>query len=128
VNWTVGPRSGVLQGFFDTRTFEYIARTIRSEDLEDFVGSVSSYNMNTFKGRIYIESMQRTIPFELAETARNAQSQSLIAGSLYENTVRSGVFANRVLLRGFRNESVNGRLKSIYVVEVNPKRVLVSSG
>lgn len=124
VNWITGSRRGALDGFFDAETYEYIARTIRSSDLQDFVGSVSSYNMNTFRGRIYIESMQRTIPFELSEAARGSKAQALIAGSLYENTVRSGVFSNQVVLRGFRNDSVNGRLKSVYVVEVNSRRGL----
>lgn len=121
VNWNIGSSRGVMDGFLDENTYEYIARTVRSDDLQDFTGSVSSYNMNTFKGRIYIESLQRTVPFELAEAARSALAQSLIAGSLYENTVRSGVFKNLVVLRGFRNDSVNGRLKNIFVIEVNPK-------
>ncbi|XDA97668.1 hypothetical protein AB1M95_16365 [Sulfitobacter sp. LCG007] len=121
VNWRVGSRSGTLDGFFDHETYEYIARTIQSEDFQDFAGAVSSYNRNTYKGRIYIPHMQRTVPFELSETSREADAVRRIVGSLYENTSPDKLFPETIIFRALRNESVNGRLKGLFVIDVNPK-------
>ena len=125
ISWKLEKKSGLLNGFFDSNTFEYISRTIRASDLVDLTGVVSSYNMNTFKGRLYAESMERTILFELSNSARSSAETASVAGSLYENTVKLATFTRKITLRGFKNESVNNRLKSIYVVGVNPAELLV---
>lgn len=124
IAWRCGRRQGTLDGFFDTRTYEYISKTIRKENLQDISGIVSSYNVNTFKGRLYVKRAQRTIPFELSQEARNPVSIQSIVGSLYENSSKTRLFSEEIILRGFRNESVNGRLKSLFVVDVNPEEPL----
>lgn len=118
ISWAVGSDRGVLSGFFDRDTFSYIDRTIRSEQVTEIIGIVSSYNANTFKGRLYVEALSRTVPFELSELARTSGAIEAIVGSLYENTVKSNRFARQLKVRAFRNESVNGRLKSLFVVNV----------
>lgn len=125
VQWRLPKQSGVLDGFFDSETYEYVSQTLRQEDLEDFEGNISSYNVNTYKGRIYIKAMQRTVPFEIAPEARSAKALRAIVGSLFENNSNERLFSADVVLRGFRNESVNGRLKSIYAILVNPDDILV---
>jgi hypothetical protein len=58
-------------------------------------GSVSSYNINTYDGRIYVDEEQRPIPFELADSARDDDSIAVIASSLARNAtnrVREGRF------------------------------------
>lgn len=125
VLWRLPKQSGVLDGFFDSETYEYVSQTLRQEDLEDFEGNISSYNVNTYKGRIYIKALQRTVPFEIAPEARSAKALRAIVGSLFENNSKERLFSADVVLRGFRNESVNGRLKSIYAILVNPDEILV---
>lgn len=124
INYAVGRKTGTLDGFFDAETYEYISETIRAEDLEDFSGVVSSFNANTFNGRLYMKELQRTVPFELDAATRSVRSRTAIVGSLFESTSRRNQFQERVTIRGFRNESVNGRLKKIYVTEVNPTEAL----
>lgn len=119
INWSTARGQGKLDGFFDAETYDYISATVRDKNLDEFTGAISSYNVNTFKGRIYIDSMNRTIPFELGDLARNARSAAMIVASMYENTSRMNTFAKYVTLRGFRNESKNDRLKSLFVVEVS---------
>nr|WP_159453932.1 hypothetical protein [Ruegeria meonggei] len=126
VTWRLPRQAGILDGFFDSETYEYVSQTLRQEDLEDFQGNISSYNVNTFKGRVYIKSMQRTLPFEIAPEARSPSALRAIVGSLYENSSNEHLFSADVVLRGFRNESVNGRLKSIYAVLINPEDALLA--
>jgi hypothetical protein len=59
---------------FDHETFEYIDVTREEEDLTKFVGRVSSYNINTFKGRIFVKNEGRPIPFRLGARLRMAES------------------------------------------------------
>lgn len=125
IRWRLPARSGIMDGFFDRETYEYVSQTLRREDIEDFQGNISSYNVNTFKGRIYIKAMQRTVPFEIAPEARSPIALRAIVGSLYENSSREKLFSEEVVLRGFRNESVSGRLKSIYTIMVNPEDELL---
>ena len=42
-----------LQSPLDRKTYEYVQYSQLIEQPYDFVGRVSSYNLNTFKGRIY---------------------------------------------------------------------------
>jgi hypothetical protein len=67
-------------------TYEYIAFTERSHDPSYYVGRVTSYNVNTFKGRIYIAQERRPIPFELGDTARGFDAISAITASLYQSS------------------------------------------
>jgi hypothetical protein len=119
VDWGIADRRGSLDGYFDARTFQYIDITITKEDFELFCGVISSYNSNTYNGRLYMPSENRTVPFDLADTARTIPAVGKIVTSLRDNATRpSSTIRPDVCLRGVRNESVNGRLKKLYVVEV----------
>lgn len=103
------------------QTYEYVSKTVTAEDISKFCGKISSYNSNTFKGRIYLENERRTIAFELAESTRNAADVGLIVNSLSGNAVsrfRGRNSSTSICLIGFRNESSTGRLKSVYVTDV----------
>jgi hypothetical protein len=122
IEYHVGVRSGVLLGHFDQETYQYVAQTVRKEDIEEFEGLISSYNINTFSGRLYIPSLNRTIPFELDKDTRDRRSIDAITLSLRKNATLRNVPAEKLLpdvhFRAFRNESVTGRLKKIYVISV----------
>lgn len=119
VDWAIADRRGSLDGYFDERTFQYIDRTIRKDDFEVFCGVISSYNANTYNGRLYSPTENRTVPFDLAESGRTLPAIRRIVTSLRDNATRStsGIQPD-ICLKGLRNESVNGRLKKLYVVEV----------
>lgn len=102
---------------FDRRTYEYIAFTERDETSEEFLGLVSSYNLNTFKGRVFIARYRRAVPFELAEGARTAVAINRITTSLRDNA-RSGGKKGHIRFTAYRNLSRSGQLKKLDMVRV----------
>lgn len=102
----------------DTLTYEYIRETRRSEFENDFKGRVSSYNSNTYKGRIYLPTVGRPIPFELLESSRNRRSVSLITASLAANARRDRGDEGYIIVSGYENTSRSGQLKRLEVTNV----------
>jgi hypothetical protein len=100
-------------------TYEYIAYTERSPGLTQFVGKITSYNVNTFKGRVYIAEEGRPIPFELADTARGFQSISAITASLAANAHARMQGRGEIEFEAFRNNSRTGRLKYLYITGIH---------
>lgn len=99
-------------------SFEYIAHTHQTELPEVFEGWVSSYNMNTFKGRIYVGNMGRPIPFTLAEILHAPRKVALVTTSLTANARERLSDDGKRYFTAFRNETTTGRLKSFYIVEL----------
>lgn len=116
----VGSRTIPLSHGLDRETFEYIDYTERSDDAEDIYGLVSSYNINTYKGRIYVHEERRPIPFELAMTARDVLSVSRITESSNVNARTRFRGGGEISCKAFRNTSRTGRLKGLLIVEVLP--------
>jgi hypothetical protein len=100
-------------------TFEYLAFTERDDHPREIVGRVSSYNINTFKGRIYIPAEGRPIPFTLAESARSRGNIALITGSLRLNAADRREPGGEIRCIVLRNMSRSGRLKSLIILEVS---------
>jgi hypothetical protein len=97
-------------------TYDYIAYTETSPSSVELTGRVSSYNINTFKGRIYTETYGRPVPFELSEHLRDRQTISIITRSLDANAQdRSGGDFSFV---AFENHSRSRRLKSLFVTDI----------
>lgn len=119
ISSNIGGRHVDVGGEFDIETYEYIDFTERSNNSFSITGKVSSYNINTFKGRMYLSEEGRPIPFELAPTARDSRSVSRITESLTVNArtrFRQGGEVNCV---AFRDSSKTGRLKKLFIVEVS---------
>ncbi|MFN4186184.1 MAG: hypothetical protein ACK4M6_15585, partial [Hyphomonas sp.] len=93
---------------------------IKNRDKEILKGKISSYNSNTYKGRIFLEKEGRAIPFELADEARRESYIALITESLDLNARRSsrGTSLGMIGFVAYRVESKTGRLKSFIVSEV----------
>lgn len=66
-------------------TYEYVRQTVRSEKPATYLGKISSYNVNTFKGRIFLLDEHRPVPFELIPEARNRENVGLITQSQHRN-------------------------------------------
>lgn len=107
----IGPDMSVL-------TYEYLSTNIVSDNEETIIGVVSSYNMNTFKGRIFVYTEERPIPFELNEGARSRRNIALITESLRANASGTDEHEGIIEMRGYRVESKSGRLKLVRVVAV----------
>jgi len=102
------------------QTFEYVSFTQTSQDISTVIGRVSSYNSNTFKGRIYLTEEGRPISFTLYDEAKSEYCASLVANSLLANTQRS-FYSNEgfIFCKAFKNTSKNGHLKSINIVTIS---------
>lgn len=88
-----------------------------------FEGRVSSYNINTFKGRIYLLEEYRPIPFRLHKNMRDPASIQMITDSLGTNANNRNGSGGVVRIAASRNESLSGRLKSLDVVGVGDRTI-----
>lgn len=120
-------RSGVDQIGPDmtSLSYDYIARTIRRDELIEHQGLVSSYNVNTYNGRIFLPDEQRPIPFELDEVAKNRESVQIITSSLRTNATSRRESEGLIALYGRRLESSTGRLKALIVNKVEEAKSIV---
>ncbi len=115
----------IIGSQFNESTYEYISYTETSQKPTTITGRVSSYNSNTFKGRIYISEEGRPIPFTLFGDAKTDYSVSLIANSLLANTQRVRYSQEGfIYCRVFKNKSKSGLLKSLNIVEVSDSFLL----
>jgi hypothetical protein len=99
-------------------TYEYIAYTERSDTEAEFVGFVSSYNLNTFKGRIFVPQFGRPIPFELEKTNRNTATVLRITASLSSNAASRMSGGGEIHFDAYQNFSRSGRLKSFTITTI----------
>jgi len=105
-------------------TADYIATTVRSEDSERLTGVVSSYNINTFKGRLFSYEHNRPIAFELMEQARRPATIGLITRSLQLNSAKRDDPRAVIDVSAHKLESSTGRLKSLHVTEARAPEAL----
>lgn len=101
-----------------SETYEYVSFTGQDDEITEFVGRISGYNINTFKGRVFVGEEKRPIPFELADSARDDGSVSLITHSISINAVSANDPSGDLFFRGFRRTSTSGRLKGYFIVQV----------
>ena len=104
-------------------TGEYIFFTLESDSIFDYEGEVTGYNINTYKGRIYVPSEQRILSFVLGEQCRSAAVVETIIRSLsFASTNIEGSISPSGLIafRAFAYRSRSGRLKGFRIVSVSP--------
>lgn len=83
-----------------------------------FAGRVSGYNMNTFKGRVFLGEARRPIPFEIADNARTPEVIVAIARSLAANVRSRRSDDGLIEFSGIPLEARTGRLKSIVITGI----------
>jgi hypothetical protein len=98
-------------------TYERMQLVERSR-AEDMEGRVSSYNINTFRGRMYIDEQQRPIPFELSDSARDDDTIAVITRSLSLNASKD-FREGDISFRAFRITTPTGRLKTLIITDVD---------
>lgn len=102
-----------------SESFEYLNYSAESERPADHKGKVSSYNANTYKGRVYIAKHNRPVPFILADNARTENNVAKITDSLSENAKTKFQGGGEIGFNAFSVTSKNGRLKSIIILQVS---------
>lgn len=116
---TLGSQKIPISPTFSIETYEYMHEVFTEDVSEIIQGRISSYNSNTFKGRIYATEEGRPVSFELSENIRNDHTVQLIVASLSENALRR--YDSKwsvVYCRVFKNKSKLGHLKSYKIIEV----------
>lgn len=79
-----------LSSIFTNDTYHYIREEKISKEIVEIEGLISSYNINTGYGRIYVSILGRTIPFELQHTVlNNKDSLSSILQNMRSNALRN---------------------------------------
>ena len=105
---------------FSMDTFHYIHEEFTSEKPEIIYGRISSYNSNTFKGRIYVPLEGRPISFELSQKCRSNNTIEMVTTSLAINAQKNGGnIDGKLYCRVFKNTSRSGHLKSYIIVAVS---------
>jgi len=99
-------------------TYEYVRQTILADNEEKITGRVSSYNINTFRGRIYSSFYNRTIPFELLDNARTASGIDSVLRSMRMNARKETREKADLAFRALRMTSKNAYLKRFLVTAV----------
>lgn len=107
-----------LQYPLNNDTFAYINETKQEDRETEVVGPISSYNVNTYKGRIFVRAEKRPVPFELAEGTRTLQAVRQITRSLDMNAADRLSTGADIRCLAFRNLSKTGRLKSLLIVKL----------
>jgi hypothetical protein len=111
-----------LNPTFSFDSFRYIIEENISDEFEVITGSVSSYNSNTFKGRIYVVEEERAISFELSENVRNEPTIQLVVESLRANALRGfEVETSFIFCKVQKIKSRSGYLKGYKVLLVSDK-------
>ena len=97
-------------------TYENIQSRSLVQAPEEYIGRVSAYNLNTFKGRVYISENRRPVPFEVSDSARTPGTTAAIVRSFAENAGSRFSDAGALRFRAYPSETATGRLKSLLIV------------
>jgi len=103
---------------FTQNSYDRMNNKRKSQEKSIFEGKISSYNMNTFKGRVYILDKKRPIPFELEESARTTENINVITTNLADNASDPNSRHFSIKFEGLTTESITGRLISIMITGI----------
>lgn len=119
ISCSIHGKSKPIGGKLGIESYDYINYTKKGTELEKIEGFVSSYNSNTYKGRIFIPEVRRPIPFLLGDTAQNIRVVSKITNSLHLNAQDRMRRGSGLKCDVYKNYSRTGRLKSIIILNID---------
>ncbi len=120
ITTNINNRQVPLNPTFSFETFQYIIEERVEEEVEVIYGFVSSYNSNTFKGRIYVPVEERPISFVLSEITRGEGCIRLIVDSLRANALRGfEEKPSEIYCKVQKVTTKSGHLKSYNVLAVS---------
>ena len=103
----------------DAETYAYLNSEVLGNKKLSYVGKVSSYNTNTYKGRLYVEHEGRPVPMTLSDNIRSKRYVRKIVQSLSANALDRFDPGANIEFDAFEYESKSGRLKRYYVVDID---------
>ncbi|MEM8586955.1 MAG: hypothetical protein AAGG65_02760 [Pseudomonadota bacterium] len=106
----------------DIVTYEHVQYTYQYEDPTEIEGKISSYNINTFRGRVFVPDYNRPVPFELSENCRSGDDISTIVDSLSTNARDRSLESGIINIKALVSVSRSGRVKKLFILEVSRQR------
>ena len=79
------PRVGKIIEF-DFTTKEYVCSTMDAGIREDIVGNVTKYNIISGYGRLYVDELEKTLPFNIDRSLISIVEEGIIKGSLFKSS------------------------------------------
>ena len=120
ISCTLDMQDHQLHTNLDMESYHFIHQTRQADAPEEVEGRISSYNVNTFKGRIYVPAFGRPISFELSPKARTRDAARVITTSLHHNATNQGGASGSVVHAVvFRNTSKTGHLKRLTITAIS---------
>lgn len=114
-----GPFGRKLGPDFTLASYEYVRQTVRLEAVDSITGYVSSYNINTYSGRLFCIETKRPIPFELLPEARTAATVGVLTRSQHFNGQKRFDPRALIVVKAHRLNSNKGKLKRLQVTEAS---------
>ena len=101
----------------DSSTYDYVSTSDQDPALKHWEGNVTKYNILTGYGRAYIDSIRRTIPFNIIDFSANQIAHQAATASMNERAQKS-TDGKRSFV-GHKVSNAAGRIKRILVTEIN---------
>ena len=95
---------------------------VEGDQVVEILGRISSYNMNTHSGRIYLPAERRTIPFQLSKDSVSRRIDRAISQSLDENVGGMPGDEGNILLEGIFSKTKGGDISRI--IAINARKIL----
>jgi len=101
----------------DKDTYDYVSTRDKDEELSHWNGNVTKYNILTGYGRAYIDSLRRTVPFNIDRFAENQIAHQAATASMHERARTPGSGKRRFV--GHKVINATQKVKRIVVTEIN---------
>lgn len=104
--------------YLDRQTYLNMSETTEAGESE-LEGYVSGYNINTYKGRIFIPDEERTISFSLSWEAADFDSVQQIMRSMSANAAKQIRGEKLIKFKAIKFLGANDRLKTLHITQIH---------
>ena len=108
-------------------TYAYLKEDIAGKEIIDVACVISSYNINTKKGRVYVKLLGRTVPFELHKSIENdRRTLEILLRNFQHNGLREkNEEIESIQLTVLPIMSINSHLKRYIVYKISDIKLLL---
>ncbi len=110
-----GPERELMSAPLTPASYYRIVEGVPATRRRSFDGRVSSYNINTFRGRIFLNDAGRPVPFEIATEGRTPETIRVITRSLALNARNRRDDRGEIVIVGRPSITRTGRIASVLV-------------
>ena len=111
------PRKGKIIEF-DFLTKEYVHSSVNAGIQEDIKGNVTKYNILTGYGRVFVDELEKTIPFNIDKSKLSVNEEEIIKWSLYKAS-NLNYSAGKILFSAEIIKDKQDKIKRYTIVQAN---------